>query len=174
MAKKASKTATAKKPAAKKESREKAEEAAPTSTGTTEKAGVGNATHPGNKGVPESALIKREPVTEEGTKVTTSPEVQGDKAMQIIDILMSRPVHVSIIEGKALTPEIDGRIVIVQGPVAVDIFPLVNASAKFAVKKDGTVIYNARGFDDVAHADFDLLDIGKLIEHNHRKGKSRQ
>lgn len=136
-------------------------------TGTAEKAGVGNKTHPGNKRIPEKAIIRREPVNPEGTKVTASPEVQGDKALMIIDHVNSRPVHVSLIEGKALTKETDGRLVFIQGPVSSQMVPIANARSLFAVKKDGTVIYNDRGFDDVpAGADFDMVNIVALIKHN--------
>lgn len=138
-----------------------------TSTRTTEQAGVGNKAHPGNKRVPEAAIIKRPGTEETGTKVTASPEVQGDKTLQIIDIRMSRPVHVSMIEGKALTKETDGRLIFIQGPVSNNLVPVANARALFAVKKDGTVIYNHGGFDDVpGSTEFDMLDIVKLIEHN--------
>jgi hypothetical protein len=140
---------------------------APASPASKDKAGVGNTTHPGNKRIPAKALIRREPANPEETKVTASPEVQGDKALQIIDVLNSRPVHVSLIEGKALTKETDGRVLVIQGPVSMKVIPLVNARSLFAVKKDGTVIYNDRGFDDVpAGADFDMVDIAVLIDHN--------
>lgn len=171
----ASKTAAKKSPARK--SRAKAPKRDEnTSTRTTEKAGVGTAAAPEKTPIPEDVKIKREAATETGAKIsTTGPEVQGDQAKQIIDVAMSRPVHVSLIEGKALTPDTDGRLIFVQGPVSNDLMPIAAARSKFAVKKnDGTAIYNARGFDDVpAGADFDLLDIEKLIEHNHkgRKGK---
>lgn len=176
------KSAAARSPAAKKSPARKSRAKTPkrdenTSTRTTEKAGVGTAKAPEKTPIPDSALIKRDNVNPEpGAKIsTTGPEVQGDQSLQIIDNTMSRPVHVSLIEGKALTPDTDGRLIFVQGPVSNDLMPIAVARSKFAVKKvDGTAIYNARGFDDVAHADFDLLDIEKLIEHNHkrsRKGK---
>jgi hypothetical protein len=171
----ASKTAAKKSPARK--SRAKAPKRDEnTSTRTTEKAGVGTAVQPEKTPIPESAKIKRDNVgPEPGAKIsTTGPEVQGDQALQIIDNTMSRPVHVSLIEGKALTPDTDGRLIFVQGPVSNDLMPIAAARSKFAVKKDGTAIYNARGFDDVVAGDFELLDIEKLIEHNHRKGKSRK
>lgn len=134
---------------------------------TGDTAGVGNVTHPANKRVPDSVLIKR-PGAEEGTKVTASPEVQGDKALMIVDVVNGRTVHVSLIEGVALTKDTDGRLVFIQGPVSNNLVPVANAKGLFAVKQDGTVIYNDRGFDDVAHAEFDMLDIVKLIEHNHK------
>jgi hypothetical protein len=136
-------------------------------TGTAETAGVGNKAHPGNKRIPEKAIIRREPANLEGTKITASPEVQGDKALMIIDDVNNRPVHVSLLEGKALTKDTDGRVLFIQGPVSNKTVPIANARSLFAVKKDGTVIYNDRGFDDVpAGADFDLVDIVALIEHN--------
>lgn len=137
------------------------------STGTAEKAGVGNKAHPGNKRVPEDAVIRREPVNEQGTKITDSPEVQGDKGLMIVDVRNSRPVHVSLLEGKGLHKDVDGRVMVIQGPVSTNIVPVVNAKALFAIKKDGTLIYNDQGFDDVpVNAEFDMLDIVKLIEHN--------
>jgi hypothetical protein len=172
---KASKTAGAKAPARK--SRANAPKRAEgTSIRTTEKAGVGTATTPEKVAIPDEVKIKRDNVgPEPGAKISTQgPEVQGDQALQIIDNTMSRPVHVSLIEGKALTPDTDGRLIFVQGPVSNDLMPIAAARSKFAVKKDGTAIYNARGFDDVVTGEFDLLDIEKLIEHNHRKGKSRK
>jgi len=137
------------------------------SSGTAEKAGVGNKAHPGNQRVPEKVVIRREPLNEQGTKITTSPEVQGDKGLMIIDVRNNRPVHVSLIEGKGLHKDVDGRVLLIQGPVSTNIVPLVNAKGLFAIKKDGTLIYNDQGFDDVpAGADFDMLDIAALIEHN--------
>lgn len=177
----AAKKSPARKSAAKKSPARKSRAKAPkrdenTSTRTTEKAGVGTAKAPENTPIPDAALIKRDNVgPEPGAKIsTTGPEVQGDQALQIIDNTMSRPVHVSLIEGKALTPDTDGRLIFVQGPVSNDLMTVAAARSKFAVKKDGTAIYNARGFDDVVGGDFDLLDIEKLIAHNHRKGKSRK
>lgn len=138
-------------------------------TGTEDTAGVGTNAHPGNKRIPAAAIIQRNPSLETGTKITASPEVQGDKTLMVIDITDSRPVQVFLLEGKPLTKEEDGRLIFVQGPVANDIMPVAAARSKFAVKKDGTAIYNARGFDEVsAGADFDLLDIAKLIEHNQK------
>ena len=65
-----------------------------TSPRSEDKAGVGNDTHPGNNRVPDSAIIRRNDDTEQGTKAsTTSPEVQGDKTLQIIDIRQGCPVH---------------------------------------------------------------------------------
>lgn len=172
---KAKKTAAAKAaPAAKKAPNGAKAEEKSTTGRTTEKAGVGNKSHPGNVRVPESVLIPRGPAAEQGTKVTVSPEVQGNKALMIIDILNSRPVHVSLIEGVALTPETDGRLVYIEGPVSNDLKSVDKAKGLFAVKQDGTVIYNPRGFDEVpAGADFDLLDIVALIDYNHSAaGKS--
>jgi hypothetical protein len=172
----ARKSAAAKKSPARKSRAKSQKRDENTSTRTKEKAGVGTAVAPEKTPIPEEVKIPREAAKETGTKIsTTGPEVQGDQALQIIDNTMSRPVHVSLIEGKALTPDTDGRLIFVQGPVSNDLMPIAAARSKFAVKKDGTAIYNARGFDDVAAgADFDLLDIEKLIEHNHRKGKSRK
>lgn len=137
------------------------------STGTAEKAGVGNKAHPGNKRVPEDAVIRRQPLNEQGTKITDSPEVQGDKGLMIVDVRNSRPVHVSLLEGKGLHKDVDGRVMVIQGPVSTNVVPVANARALFAIKKDGTLIYNDLGFDDVpTNAEFDMLDIVKLIEHN--------
>jgi hypothetical protein len=166
----ATKTAGSKSAKSKAPAKSKAKAKAPkaeTSTGTADKAGVGTTAHPGNKRIPEKAIIRREPASPEGTKVTASPEVEGDKALMIIDNVNSRPVHVSLLEGKALTKDTDGRVLFIQGPVSNKTVPIAAARSLFAVKKDGTVIYNDRGFDDVpAGADFDLVDIVALIEHN--------
>lgn len=136
-------------------------------SGTAEQAGVGNKAHPGNQRVPEDAVIRREPVNEQGSKITASPEVQGDKGLMIVDVRNSRPVHVSLIEGKGLHKDVDGRVMLIQGPVSTNIVPVANAKALFAIKKDGTLIYNDLGFDDVpGNTEFDMLDIVKLIEHN--------
>lgn len=132
-----------------------------------DKAGIGNEGHPANENVPASAVIQRPP-KEEGTKVTESPEVQGDKALMIVDVVNGKTVHVSLIEGVALTKDTDGRLVFIQGPVSNNLVPVANAKGLFAIKKDGTVIYNDRGFDDVAAGEFDMLDIVKLIEHNNK------
>jgi hypothetical protein len=140
-----------------------------TSTRSTEQAGVGTKAHPRNKRVPAAAIIQRETAPETGTKVTASPEVQGDQALQIIDLRMLRPVHVSLIKGTALTKDTRGDLIFIQGPVSNNLVPIANARSLFAVKKDGTVIYNDRGFDEVsAGAEFDMLDIEKLIEHNNK------
>lgn len=137
---------------------------------------VGGATHPENLRVPESVLIKRPKAEDEGVgaKVTTSPEVLGDKAMMIIELPQGKPLlAVVLLEGLGLTPVQDGRMIFVQGTVSSDFFNVAQAKGKFAVKKDGTVIFNARGFDDVPHADFDLVDIVALMEHNNSsKGKA--
>lgn len=171
-----SKAAAKKSPARK--SRAKAPKRdANTSTTAKDKAGVGNAGQVENTGIPESALIKRKAApADPGAKMTDTVEVQGDQTQQIIDNVQKRPVHVSLIEGKGLTPDTDGRLVFVQGPVSDDLMTIAAARSKFAVQKDGTAIYNARGFDDVPGGDFDLLDIEKLIAHNHsgRKGKSKK
>jgi hypothetical protein len=164
---KARRNAARKQARAAKKAQAKARKGADPTTGSKDKAGVGNKTHPGNKRIPEKAIIRREPDFPEGSKVTASPEVQGDKALMIIDNVNSRPVHVSLLEGKALTKDTDGRVLFIQGPVSNKTVPIANARSLFAVKKDGTVIYNDRGFDDVpAGADFDLVDIVALIEHN--------
>lgn len=151
---------------------------------STEKAGVGNKFHPQNIRVPESVLIKRDKPEETQTLITRSPVVQGNKALMIIDNRNNKPVHVSLIEGVGLTPDIDGRLIFVQGPVTNDLLPVANARAKFAVKADGTVIYGMQGFDDVpgraalshegqGHPEFDMIDIVKLIEYNNSSaGKS--
>lgn len=168
----ASKTAGGKKAAkskasAKSKAQATARRGADPTSGSGDKAGVGNTTHPGNQRIPEKAIIRREPVNPEGTKVTASPEVQGDKTLMVIDNVNNRPVHVSLLEGKALTKDTDGRVLFIQGPVSNKTVPIAAARSLFAVKKDGTVIYNDRGFDDVpAGADFDLVDIVALIEHN--------
>lgn len=157
--------AKARRNAARKQAR--AEKKARTTSTTSEKAGVGNKAHPGNKRVPEDVVIRREPLNEQGTKVTDSPEVQGDKGLMIVDVRNSRPVHVSLIEGKGLHKDVDGRVMVIQGPVSTNVVPVANAKALFAIKKDGTLIYNDQGFDDVpANAEFDMLDIVKFIEHN--------
>lgn len=164
---KAKRNAARRKARATKRAEKKEAKGARPPTRTAEKAGVGNKAHPGNKRVPEDAVIRREPVNEQGTKITGSPEVQGDKGLMIVDVRNSRPVHVSLIEGKGLHKDVDGRVLLVQGPVATNIVPVANARALFAVKKDGTLIYNDLGFDDVpGNAEFDMLDIVKLIEHN--------
>lgn len=155
------------KASAKSKAQAKARRGADPSSGSADKAGVGNKTHPENKRIPEKAIIQRAPANPEGTLVTASPEVQGDKALLIVDVVNMRPVHVSLIQGKALTKDTDGRVLFIQGPVSNQTVPIANAKALFAVKKDGTVIYNDRGFDDVpAGADFDMVDIVALIEHN--------
>lgn len=134
-----------------------------------EKAGVGNPTHPVNKHVPDSVLIKRDKVEDTTTKISeTGPEVTGDQALQIIDNRNSRPVKVSLIEGVGLTKDTDGRLIFVESNVVHDLMSVEVAKAHFAVKKDGTVLYGQQGFDDVAGGDFDLLDIVKLIEHNNK------
>ena len=139
---------------------------------STEKAGVGTPAEPKNQSVPDSVLIKRESVVEEGTKTTSSASVKGDQTIMVIDIMQSRPVKVHVIETKSMGQgeEKDEPLVFVQGAVSNDLMPYAQAKAKFAKKKDGTVIYNARGFDDVpATADFDLVDIVKLVDHVHGK-----
>lgn len=133
-----------------------------------EKAGVGKEREPRNKHLPDSVLIKRRPTEDTSTKITDSASVTGDQGKMIIDILNSRPVHVSLIDGQALTPDIDGRLVFIESNVASDLKSVAAARALFAVKADGTVIYNPRGFDDVPPtADFNMVDIVALIEHNH-------
>lgn len=138
---------------------------------SAEKAGVGNAAAPKDVRVPDAVLIPKGDVApaDPGTKVsTTGPEVQGDKTQQIIDVRNGLAVHVSVIEGKALTPDTDGRLVCVVCGPTTDLNTVAQARKKFAVKKDGTVIYNSLGFDDVPGGDFDMLDILKLVEHNNK------
>jgi hypothetical protein len=66
-----------------------------------------------------------------------------------------------------LHKDVDGRVMVIQGPVSTNVVPAANAKGLFAIKKDGTLIYNDQGFDDVpGNAEFDMLDIVKLIEHN--------
>jgi hypothetical protein len=161
------------KPAAKKPAKKRARKKAAKKGDkrSSEKAGVGNAAAPKDVRVPDSVLIPKGDTTpaDPGTKVsTTGPEVQGDKTQQIIDVRNGLAVHVSLIEGVALTPEIDGRLVYVQCGPTTDTMTVMMAKKKFAVKKDGTVIYNALGFDDVPGGDFDMLDIVKLVEHNNK------
>lgn len=152
-----------------------ASKAAPNAAGQSQdKGGVGNTGrhHEFNKRVPEAALIHRpgKGEGEQGQKITTTPEVKGDKSLQIIDLTNgSAAIHVSLIEGKALNPNEDGRLVFIQGPVGNDLATVARARSLFAVKNDGTVVYNSRGFDDVPHADFDMVDIVKLIELNQKK-----
>lgn len=135
---------------------------------TTETAGVGNKTHPGNLRVPEDVLIKRQNQNPEGTKISdTGPEVQGNKAMMVIDVRTSKPVKVFLVQGIGLLPSDEGLLVCVESSPIMDVMSAAVARAKFAVKKDGTVIYGQQGFDDAAHLDFDLLDIVKLIKSNH-------
>lgn len=134
-----------------------------------EKAGVGKEKEPRNKHLPDSVLIKRRPTEDTSTKITDSPSVTGDQRLLVLDILNGgRPVHISLIEGMALNPDDDGRVVFIEGPVSYDLKSVAAARALFAVKADGTVIYNPRGFDDVPPtADFNMVDIVALIEHNH-------
>lgn len=130
--------------------------------------------HPKNIKVPEEVLIKR-PVQEQSAISTTGPTVRGDQALEIIDNLNGRAVKVSLIEGKGLTPDVDGRLIFVESNVIHDVMSVEAAKAKFAVKKDGTVLYGQRGFDDVPHnAEFDMLDIVKLIEYNQGRNTSGQ
>ena len=61
-----------------------------------------------------------------------------------------------MLEGTGLTDDMDGRILVITNGVSTNVVPLVNAKGLFAIKKDGTVIYNDRGFDDVPNnAEFD-------------------
>lgn len=160
---------------AKKAAKKAASKAAPKAAGKSQdKGGVGNTgKHEFNKRVPQSAIIKRPDPAEkdQGMKITTTPEVKGDKSLQIIDLANgSANIHVSLIPGKALNKNEDGRLVFIQGPVSNDLATVARAKTLFAVKKDGTVIYNSRGFDDAAAAggDFDMVDITKLIESNNK------
>lgn len=134
---------------------------------TADTAGVGNVARPGNSRVPESVLMKR-PGTDnpEGTKVTDTASVQGDQALMVIDVANSKPVKVIVLEGKALTKNDCGTLVLVESGPVMDVMSYETAKKKFAQKKDGTVIYGQKGFDDVPHADFDMVDIVKLVEHN--------
>jgi hypothetical protein len=137
-------------------------------TTSSEHAGVGTQERPKNRPIPDSVKIKRHRATESGLQVESSATVVGDQGKLIMEVNSGRPVHVSIIEGKALTKDTDGRLVYVEGPVANDLMTMSVAKSKFALKKDGTCIYNARGFDDVVGGDFDLIDIEKLVEWNHK------
>lgn len=168
MAKKAQKSAVPKAAKAK-----AAPKAAPKAAGQSQdKGGVGNTGDKVvDKRIPESAIIRRPPKDEGqlGMKITKTPEVRGDKALQIIDLTNgSAAIHVSLIPGTALNKNEDGRLVFIQGPVGNDLATVARAKTLFALKKDGTVIYNSRGFDDVAGADFDMVDIVELIEHNNK------
>jgi hypothetical protein len=141
-----------------------------TGTGrSSEGAGVGTAAAPETKPIPDSVKIKRTPVTEAGTEVTASPKVSGNQGKLIIDNMQSTPVEVFLFPVKPLHPDAPSKnLVFIQGAVSNDLLPEAQARTRFAVKKDGTVIYNSRGFDDVrATAEFDLVDIVKLIQHNH-------
>jgi hypothetical protein len=120
-------------------------------------------THPANKRIPESAIIRRPDPP--GSNVSEKPKVEGDKSLIVMDVAQKAPVQVFLLKGRALNPGADHRIIFVQGQVSNGIMPAEVAKSKFAVMKDGTLVYNARGFDDVAGADFDMLDIAELIEN---------
>lgn len=125
--------------------------------------------HPKNIHLPEEVLIKR-PEAEEAEISEHGPEVHGDQSLMIIDNRNNKPIKVSLIEGTGLTKEQDGRLIFIESNVIHDLMSVEVAKSHFAVKKDGTVIYGQQGFDDVPHnAEFDMIDIVKLIEHNHGK-----
>lgn len=123
---------------------------------------------PKNTPVPEEAVIRRPEAAEAATKESSAPQVKGDQRIVVIDNMQKRPVSVFVLEGKNLNPELSGKLVFIQGAVSNEWLPEAEARAKFAMTKDGTVIYNARGFDDVAHADFSMVDIVKLVESNEK------
>ena len=143
---------------------------------STEKAGVGTPESGATVGIPDEVKIKRPSLADQGTEISSSAKVKGNQALVVIDIAQSRPVEVFLIETKQFAPEAPEQpLVFVQGAVSNDLMPAAQARSKFAIKEDGTVIYNARGFDDVpATAEFDMVDIVALIEFNHGKGATQR
>lgn len=124
---------------------------------------------PKNVPIPEEARIKRNPApATAGQESTTGPKVVGNQRLVIMDVLQNTAVEVIVLEGKHLNPENSGKLVFIQGTVSNELLPEAQARSRFAVKKDGTVIYNPRGFDDVPQADFDMVDIVKLVELNEK------
>jgi hypothetical protein len=121
-------------------------------------------THAVNKSVPENVILRRPAEGEE--KVSQTPKVKGDQSLMVMDVVQKAPVEVFLLQSETLDPDGDGRVIFVQGAVSNGIMPAAAAIGKFAVMNDGTLAYNARGFDDLPGAEFDLIDVAKLIEHN--------
>lgn len=138
---------------------------------SAERGGVGNEKRPKTKGVPEYIRTPARPESEEGTEVTDTPSVKGDQTQQIIDIRTGRPANVTLIEGgRGLTPDKSGTLVHVHSGVLNEVIPEEQAKALFARKPDGTIIFNQQGFDEVpGQVKFDMIDIVKLVDHNHKK-----
>jgi hypothetical protein len=149
----------------------KAKKAATKHDGTgRSKTGAADAQEPKNIPVPDEAIIKRPQVTDPGAPEQTSPTVKGDQRITIMDNLQGKAVEVFVIDGQHLNPDVSGKLVFIQGAVSNELLPEAQARSRFALKKDGTVIYNSRGFDDVpARADYDMVDIVKLVELNAKK-----
>jgi len=145
---------------------------------STEPRGVGSSsktTEDENVPVPDEVRIPRAPSNrEQGLEISEhGPKVTGDQTIVAIDVMQSTAVEVTLIEGLNLDPAKSGDLVFVQGTVSNDLFPVATGRSKFACKQDGTLIYNARGFDDVpGDAKFDLVDIAALIRLN-QKGQKK-
>lgn len=136
-------------------------------SGASTESSLGKDEEPENIPIPDGAKIKRDPVATGTAPLSQGASVKGDQSLMVIDVVQNSPVQVFLLESKPLNPESNPLLVFIQGTVSSELLPADNAKAKFACKKDGTVIYNARGFDDVPHAEFDMVDIVKLVQHNH-------
>lgn len=135
--------------------------------GPRSKEGASGNAQPENIGVPKEALIQRKAPEENAGDESASVKVKGNQRLLVMDDMHKAPVEVVVVEGQHLNPKSSGKLVFVFGAVSNDFCTEAQARAKFAQQKDGTVIYNARGFDDVrATADFNLVDIVKLVELN--------
>lgn len=126
-----------------------------------------------NQPIPDDAIIKRpEPETPKGS---LELKVKGDQSQFIFDTINRAAVEVFLVDARPLLDKSSDQLVYVNGPVTHDFMTVEDAKKKFVVKKDGTVLYAQRGFDDVVdpEADYDFVDIVKLIELR-GKGKSRK
>lgn len=144
-------------------------------TGRSTEVAVGLAEKPKNIPIPEEAIIRR-PKQEENGQTVQSPTVTGDQSLIVMDVLQGTALQdIIVLQGSHLNPDDDGTVVFIQGTVSNDIVSAKKAKSLFALKPDGTVIYNSRGFDDVSpKAEFDLVDIVKLVELNSKRGQAKK
>jgi hypothetical protein len=116
--------------------------------------------HPANKFIPDKA------VSGELAGPKPVPAAQPVKVLSVVDARNGKMRPVILLEGKGLTKEADGRVIFVPGFPTSDIMDFAQAKSRFAVKTDGTIVYDPHGFIPGANPQFNLVDIAEIIKAN--------
>ncbi len=116
--------------------------------------------HPANKFIPAGAIA--------GEIAGPKPSVPPTpvKVLTVVDARNGKLRPVILIEGKGLTKDEDGRVIFVPGFPTSDIMSIAQAKSRFAVKTDGTILYDPHGFIPGANPQFNLIDIAEVITAN--------